>query len=127
MNSFEGDTTGTGAVPEPERLLQPVPEGQRITVMLAAFEGWNDAGEAASDALREAFDLSKEHPGVRERYGHSLFGSSTLAARKLVEAGVKFVSVFWDNYAPRLGVADYGWDTHEHNFITLRDRYLRLD
>ena len=52
MNSFDGDTTETGAVPEPERLLQPVPEGQRITVMLAAFEGWNDAGEAASDALR---------------------------------------------------------------------------
>jgi proteasome assembly chaperone (PAC2) family protein len=52
MNSFDGDTTETGAVPEPERLLQPVPQGQRITVMLAAFEGWNDAGEAASDALR---------------------------------------------------------------------------
>lgn len=52
MNSFESDTPETDALPEPERLLQPVPEGQRITVMLAAFEGWNDAGEAASDALR---------------------------------------------------------------------------
>jgi predicted ATP-grasp superfamily ATP-dependent carboligase len=52
MNSFDGDTTEPGTAPEPEQLLQPVPEGQRITVMLAAFEGWNDAGEAASDALR---------------------------------------------------------------------------
>ena len=52
MNSFEPDTPQTDDLPEPERLLQPVPEGQRITVMLAAFEGWNDAGEAASDALR---------------------------------------------------------------------------
>ena len=52
MNSFDSDTPETDALPEPERLLQPVPEGQRITVMLAAFEGWNDAGEAASDALR---------------------------------------------------------------------------
>ncbi len=52
MNSFETDPTEPGAVSEPERLLQPVPEGKRITVMLAAFEGWNDAGEAASDALR---------------------------------------------------------------------------
>jgi predicted ATP-grasp superfamily ATP-dependent carboligase len=52
MNSFEPDTTEAGGVPERERLLQPVPEGQRITVMLAAFEGWNDAGEAATDALR---------------------------------------------------------------------------
>jgi len=52
MNSFEVDPAETGDVPEPERLLQPVPEGGRITVLLAAFEGWNDAGEAASDALR---------------------------------------------------------------------------
>jgi predicted ATP-grasp superfamily ATP-dependent carboligase len=52
MNSFDGDTTEPGTAPEPEQLLQPVPEGQRITVMLAAFEGWNDAGEAASDSLR---------------------------------------------------------------------------
>lgn len=54
MNSFDGDTTEPGATSShgQEQLLQPVPEGQRITVMLAAFEGWNDAGEAASDALR---------------------------------------------------------------------------
>ncbi|MGO4804951.1 PAC2 family protein [Arthrobacter sp. 2MCAF15] len=52
MNSFEADPTEPGAVSEPERLLLPVAEGRRITVMLAAFEGWNDAGEAASDALR---------------------------------------------------------------------------
>lgn len=52
MNSFDGDTNEPGTGPETEQLLQPVPEGQRITVMLAAFEGWNDAGEAASDALR---------------------------------------------------------------------------
>lgn len=52
MNSFEPDPEDAGVTPAPERLLQPVPEGQRITVMLAAFEGWNDAGEAASDALR---------------------------------------------------------------------------
>lgn len=52
MNSFDGDTVDPGITPEPERLLQPVEDGARITVMLAAFEGWNDAGEAASDALR---------------------------------------------------------------------------
>jgi proteasome assembly chaperone (PAC2) family protein len=40
-----------GATEAPGRLIQPVPEGERVTVMLAAFEGWNDAGEAASEAL----------------------------------------------------------------------------
>jgi len=52
MNSFEGDTAEQGAGPERERFLQPVADGKRVTVMLAAFEGWNDAGEAASDSLR---------------------------------------------------------------------------
>lgn len=51
MNSLDGAPDGQDSVSEPERFLLPVPEGQRITVMLAAFEGWNDAGEAASDAL----------------------------------------------------------------------------
>src|SRR5205823_2687811 len=77
-----------------------------------------------SAKLRAAFDLERENPRLRDRYGRSLFGSSVLVARKLVESGVRFVNVFWDNYAPRFGVADYGWDTHEVNFRTLRDCYL---
>ncbi|MCA4131472.1 PAC2 family protein [Arthrobacter sp. M4] len=51
MNSLDGAPDGQDSVSEPERFLLPVSEGKRITVMLAAFEGWNDAGEAASDAL----------------------------------------------------------------------------
>jgi hypothetical protein len=77
-----------------------------------------------SRKLREAFDLGRDDPRLRDRYGRSLFGSSMLVARKLVEAGVKFINVFWDNYAPRFNSADFGWDTHELNFITLRERYL---
>jgi proteasome assembly chaperone (PAC2) family protein len=52
MNTSDGALDGQDSTQEPERLLQKVPDGQRITVMLAAFEGWNDAGEAASDALQ---------------------------------------------------------------------------
>jgi hypothetical protein len=77
-----------------------------------------------SARLRSAFDLDREDPRLRERYGRTLFGSSVLTARKLVEAGVNIVNVFWDNYAPRLQSLDFGWDTHEVNFITLRERYL---
>lgn len=43
------DEGATSPVP---RLVDPVPDGGRVTVMLAAFEGWNDAGEASSDALK---------------------------------------------------------------------------
>jgi hypothetical protein len=47
MNEFDADA------PAPHPGLFPTPaEGERVTVMLAAFEGWNDAGEAASEAVR---------------------------------------------------------------------------
>ncbi|WP_115789113.1 PAC2 family protein [Arthrobacter silvisoli] len=52
MNSMDGARDGQDTPREAEHLLQASQEGKRTTVMLAAFEGWNDAGEAASDALR---------------------------------------------------------------------------
>jgi hypothetical protein len=66
-----------------------------------------------SDKTRKAFDLEQEPKTTRERYGLGTFGQSVLAARRLVEAGVRFVTV-------GLG----GWDTHAGNFRTLRDRLL---
>ncbi|MGE0760627.1 MAG: DUF1501 domain-containing protein, partial [Pirellulaceae bacterium] len=55
-----------------------------------------------SSEVREAFDLEREDPKVRERYGDSLFGSCALIGRRLVEAGVRFVNVTWDCYWERL-------------------------
>src|SRR5262245_40297363 len=49
-----------------------------------------------SAKVRQALDVRRESPKVRENYGHMLFGQSCLAARRLVEAGSKFVTVFWD-------------------------------
>jgi hypothetical protein len=71
--------------------------------------------------VKHAFDLSAEPPHVRDRYGRTLIGSSTLVARRLVEAGVRFVTVNWEWYHQRLGVPnDVGWDTHWNNFASLR-------
>src|SRR5262249_55167455 len=47
----------------------------------------------SSKAAREAFDLSKEPANVRDRYGRTRFGQSCLLARRLIEAGVRFVTV----------------------------------
>jgi len=69
-----------------------------------------------SDQLRDALDLRKEPTDTRELYGHTLFGQSCLAARRLVEAGSRIVSVFWDEY----GVAASGWDTHYNHFPRMR-------
>ena len=56
--------------------------------------------------MRAALDIRREPAATRDRYGRHLFGQSTLVARRLVEAGTRFVTVAWD--APD----GYGWDSH---------------
>ena len=71
--------------------------------------------------LRAAFDIDREDPRLLDRYGRHLFGQSVLIGRRLVEAGVRFVDVYWDGYSSRVptGVDPY-WDTHSNNFVQLR-------
>ncbi len=66
-----------------------------------------------SDRVRVALDLAREPDVLRDDYGRSPLGQGALAARRLIEAGARFVT---------LGVG--GWDTHGDNFRTLRDRLL---
>lgn len=70
-----------------------------------------------SPRLRQALDLEREPPRLRERYGQHLFGQSTLQARRLIEAGARLVSVHWDEF----GLSDGAWDTHEKQTVRLRD------
>jgi hypothetical protein len=67
----------------------------------------------SSSSARKAFDLETEPPAVRDRYGRTQFGQSTLLARRLVEAGVPLVRVNWTRVpnAPNNG----HWDTHQKN------------
>src|SRR6202044_1370440 len=65
-----------------------------------------------STKLKSAFDLSTADPRLRDRYDRTLFGSSALIARRLVEAGVRFVNVTWDIYWDRYRLQYDGWDTH---------------
>ncbi|MBI1325057.1 DUF1501 domain-containing protein [bacterium] len=81
----------------------------------------------AIDMLRdrkaiEAFDLSLEDPKLRERYGLNPHGQSVLQARRLVESGVPIVTVFW----PNDGITNVSvyWDTHNRNFIDLKNRLM---
>jgi len=60
-----------------------------------------------SDKVRSAFDLTKEKELLRSRYGGSVFGQSCLMARRLVEAGTRFVQVNWYSEP-----AWHGWDVH---------------
>jgi len=73
-----------------------------------------------SDRIRLALDLGREAPRLRESYGMTLFGQSCLAARRLVEAGSRFVTVFWDEY----GLAGSGWDTHWDHYPRMKNELL---
>src|SRR5262245_36260231 len=70
--------------------------------------------------VRRAFDLSREPAGLRERYGRNTLGQSLLLARRLVEAGVRFVNV---NDKIHNGQTA-NWDSHENNFGRLKDDLL---
>ena len=70
--------------------------------------------------LHDALDYTREPSHVREAYGMTLFGQSCLAARRLVEAGTKFVTVIWDAYGLNAG----SWDTHHNHFPRLKDFLL---
>jgi hypothetical protein len=75
-------------------------------------------------AVRAAFDLKTEDPRTLDRYGRTLFGHSTLIARRLVEAGVRFVNVTWDLFWDRVQIDYDAWDTHTRNFPILRENKL---
>lgn len=65
----------------------------------------------ASSAAQRAFDLNREPAHVRDAYGRTPFGQRALLARRLVEAGVPFVTLY-----------DGGWDSHADIFPTLREK-----
>ena len=70
----------------------------------------------SSPRTRKAFDLSRESPAIAGRFGDDETGQSLLLAVRLVEAGVRFVTVAID-----------GWDTHQNNFVNVPDRTAVLD
>src|SRR5438128_1098588 len=80
-----------------------------------------------SGKTRDAMDLGKESPAVRERYGLHTFGQSLLMARRLIQAGTKFVQVNWPSVAngdPETSA----WDTHAANFRPLKNLHCpKLD
>jgi uncharacterized protein (DUF1501 family) len=64
----------------------------------------------------KVFDLTQEKDEMRDRYGRNTFGQSCLAARRLVEQGVPYVTI---NYG--------GWDTHVQNFQTMNRKLPEMD
>lgn len=102
-----------------ERLLREI-ESQRAAIASAPnpFDPFRAkaADLLASPACREAFDLGRESPRTRDRYGRTLMGQGLLLGRRLAEAGVPLVQV-------NLGESNV-WDTHKENCRKLKDELL---
>lgn len=114
-----------------QELLGAIDRAQRRAEQSPAVVDYRKHQQKAFSLLtsretKSAFDLHSEPETVRQKYGNSITGSSLLMARRLVEAGVPFVTVFWkeDKELDKLCKSGGGWDTHGNNFNCLKDRLL---
>lgn len=100
------------------RELQKLINGQaRQLDQSAAAQGLNAYYEKAismlnSKQVRDAFDISKEPTELRDAYGRTTYGQGCLLARRLVESGVKFVTVYFSRSIGGRSKTEGGWDTH---------------
>ena len=118
------------------RELQQLVNGQsRLLQESAEARGVDDYYARALDMLnttrvRDAFDMSREPGELRDRYGRTTYGQSCLLARRLVEAGVRFVNVYFDRSIGGQSKTRGGWDTHGFNdtrmYPILKARHLPL-
>lgn len=101
------------------RMLAKVDELQRKTdLQPEAFSALDEHYQTAlnmitSPETKRAFAMEQEDDKLRDAYGRHRFGQSCLLARRLIESGVRFVTV-----------TDGGWDTHTNNFKSLKDRRI---
>ncbi len=116
-------------------LQQMVDRQSRLLETSARARGLDAYYETAlsmlsSPKIGRAFDLAQEPAKLRDTYGRNTYGQSCLLARRLVEAGVKFVSVYFSNSIGGQSTTDGGWDTHGFNdtrmFPIIKDYHLPL-
>lgn len=106
-----------------QKLLETIDRRADAAERSFPFQQWNSFHHRAlalltSHETRQAFDIGRESDQVRDWYGRHKTGQSLLLARRLVEAGVRFVTVFSGS-----NPGD-GWDTHSDNFNRLRNQLM---
>lgn len=100
--------------------------GIDLSGSLAAMDKFNDKALSllTSDKAKRAFDISLEDPKTRDKYGRHKWGQRALLARRLVEAGVSFVTMQMQN--PQVTNAIGNWDIHAVNGHLFDDTRARL-
>ena len=88
---------------------------QRADLQPVAFDALDENVKAAFNMVtapetKRAFALEEETAELRDQYGRNRFGQNCILARRMIESGVRFVTI-----------TDGGWDTHQNNFKSLKD------
>ena len=109
-----------GRLEERRELQKLIDRQSRLLDHSAAARGLDEYYDKAlamlnSSRLREAFNLAAEPQWLREAYGRHTYGQSCLLARRLVEAGAKFVTVYFSDSIGGQSTEKGGWDTHGFN------------
>ncbi|MCA9081172.1 MAG: DUF1501 domain-containing protein, partial [Planctomycetaceae bacterium] len=117
-----------------QELLTTIDDARREFDRLATAQTWNRQQSRAIDLLSSsttstAFDVAQEPEAIRRRYGETVNGMSLLLARRLVEAQVPFITVFWMGHGINSPLAKKcrsggSWDTHGNNFNCLKEDLL---
>jgi hypothetical protein len=104
------------------KMLTAVDKLQRTAELQpAAYDALDEHYKTALNMItapetKGAFEIGKETDKLRDEYGRNKFGQSLLLSRRLIEAGVRFVTV-----------TDGGWDTHANNFKSLKNKLPYVD
>jgi len=103
-------------------LLQQFETAARAREAQGGFDRFRDMAYTmiGGSKVRDALNIEAEPRALRESYGMTVFGQGALAARRLVEAGSRFVTVFWDEF----GLAGSGWDTHWEHYPRMKEELM---
>ncbi len=130
--ALQGDVT-PGRLASRRGLLSALDAAQRGFESSRQTQSYGIQQEKAFSLLnsrraKSAFDLSSEAPALLDRYGRTANGMSMLMARRLAEAEVPCVAVFWKGNKKLADAkkckSGGGWDTHGNNFVCLKDVLL---
>ncbi len=113
------------------KLVQQI-DAVPLALERAGFDSWQRNFQSAYDLLltpkaRQAFDLTRETDETRGRYGYTVFGQSSLLARRLVEAEVPYIQLNYSRHPEAFNPGfEFGWDTHIYNFELLQDQHCPI-
>ena len=129
--TLEGDVT-VERLKDRHGLLKTLDSAERAFEQTVSVRNYSQMQQKAfsllsSQGAKNAFDVSQEPSSLRKKYGETVNGMGMLMARRLVEAGVPFVTMHWlHNYDEdkKRGCLGGAWDTHWKNFSCLSDHLL---